>query len=351
MEFGGFLMPVEYPGGIMEEHRVVREQVGMFDVSHMGEFEVKGAEASAFLDHLVTNQPSALEVGQALYTPMCYPDGGTVDDLLVYRLESNAFMLVVNAGNLDKDWEWITHSPGADKVSLRNKSESTGLIAIQGPSAEEVLTTLTDARLDSLRSYHFIRGQVSSVEALVSRTGYTGEDGFEIYLPADQTQTVWDALFSRGVRPIGLGARDTLRLEARLPLYEHELTADITPLEAGLGMFIKWDKGDFVGRESLWQQKQEGVRRRLVGLRVEGGIARGGYPVLGAEGSTVGVVTSGTMSPTLGLPIALALVSPDFARVGTPLQVEVRRRTIPAEVVKTPFYRRTQRPADNTKEA
>lgn len=343
-------MPVEYPGGIMEEHRTVREQVGMFDVSHMGEFEVNGPEAAAFLDYLVTNQPSALEVGQALYTPMCYPDGGTVDDLLVYRLEPETFMLVVNAGNLDKDWEWITKSPGADNISLENKSESTGLIALQGPSAEDVLTPLTNARLEALKSYHVVRAHVAGVEALVSRTGYTGEDGFEIYLPSNQTQVVWDALVSRGVRPIGLGARDTLRLEARLPLYEHELTADITPLEAGLGIFVKWDKADFLGREALARQKQQGVRRRLAGLQVEGGIARSGYPVLSATGTTVGLITSGTKSPTLGTAIALALVSPELAKVGTPLQVQVRARTIPAQVVKTPFYRRTHREADHKKE-
>ncbi|NMP21170.1 glycine cleavage system aminomethyltransferase GcvT [Sulfobacillus harzensis] len=350
MEFGGFLMPVEYPGGILEEHRTVREHVGMFDVSHMGEFLVEGGEAAGFLDRLVTNQPSALAVGQALYTPMCYPDGGTVDDLLIYRLAPERFMLVVNAGNLDKDWQWINQAAGAERVSLKNKSGETGLIALQGPEASAVLSPLVDQDLDHVASYRFLRGQVAGVDALISRTGYTGEDGFEVYLPWDDIITVWEALYQRGVRPIGLGARDTLRLEARLPLYEHELTADITPLEAGLGVFIKWDKGDFAGREALVRQKQEGVRRRLVGLQVEGGIARSGYPVLNSQGAAVGVVTSGTKSPTLGSAIALALVDPEYRPVGTELGVQVRNRTIPARVVKTPFYRRAQAGANQKKE-
>lgn len=341
MEFGGFLMPVEYPGGIMEEHRAVREAVGMFDVSHMGEFSVEGPMAAEFLDHLVTNQPSALTEGQALYTPMCYPDGGTVDDLLIYRRGPDRFMLVVNAGNLDKDWEWVSREALRwDAVSLHNASAETGLIAVQGPGSEAVLQSLASTDLSKLTYYHAVEAEVGGVRALISRTGYTGEDGFELYLGATDTERIWAVLHQRGVRPIGLGARDTLRLEARLPLYDHELTATISPLEAGLSPFIKWDKGDFIGREALERQKLAGAPRRLIGLTVEGGIARGGYPVLDDSGEVVGEVTSGTKSPTLGRAIALALVRPDVARAGTALAVSIRGRAVPATVVKGPFYRR-----------
>lgn len=341
MEFGGFLMPVEYQGGIMEEHRNVREHVGIFDVSHMGEFEVAGTAADRFLDYLVTNQPSAMEVGQALYTPMCYPSGGTVDDLLIYRLDKSRFMLVVNAGNLDKDWEWVSQEALRwDDLHLTNQSFETGLIAVQGPDAASLLQPLVEWPLPELAYYHFRTATVEDVPILVSRTGYTGEDGFELYLPWNQTAQIWERLVSLGARPVGLGARDTLRLEARLPLYDHELTADITPLEAGLNPFIKWDKGDFIGRAALEQQKANGLTRRLVGMEVEGGIARNGYAVVDAEGHTVGQITSGTKAPTLGKAIALALVRPDLARVGTVLGVEVRGRRIAATVVKTPFYRR-----------
>ncbi len=348
MEFGGFLMPIEYGGGIIQEHQAVRGDVGMFDVSHMGEFAASGAGAATFLDELVTNKPSDLGVGQALYTPMCYPDGGTVDDLLVYRLASDKFLLVVNAGNLDKDWEWIMRqAQGREHLELQNQSQEMGLIALQGPKAEPLLQTLTAVTLADLPYYHARQGRVGDAEVLISRTGYTGEDGFELYLNAGDTVGVWERLASLGARPVGLGARDTLRLEARLPLYDHELTAEITPLEAGLGLFIKWDKDHFIGKESLASQKADGLKRRLVGLEVSGGIARAGYGVRPREGGeAIGFVTSGTKSPTLDKAIALALVDPAFAKVGTELAVEVRGRSIPAVVVKTPFYRKPVK-ADN----
>jgi aminomethyltransferase len=347
MEFGGFLMPLEYGRGILEEHMIVRQHVGAFDVSHMGEFEVEGSDAARFLDYVVTNQPSALSVGQALYTPMCYDDGGTVDDLLVYRLEVTRFMLVVNAGNIEKDWVWINRlAESWSSVTLHNRSEALGLIALQGPESEAQLAVFTSADLANLLSYHAAMAQIAGIDAMISRTGYTGEAGFELYVPARDTLALWEHLVDQGVRPVGLGARDTLRLEARLPLYEHELTPQITPLEAGLGMFVKWNKGDFVGRAALTRQKEEGVARRSVGLVLEGGIARPGYdvvPALGAE--PIGQVTSGTKSPTLGYPIALALIDTQFTPVGTSLYVRIRGRDIPATVVKTPFYRRPREAA------
>ncbi|PSR24137.1 MAG: glycine cleavage system protein T [Sulfobacillus acidophilus] len=350
MEFGGFLMPVEYDRGILAEHMSVREHLGAFDVSHMGEFEVSGADAARFLDYVVTNQPSALSVGQALYTPMCYENGGTVDDLLVYRLKSDRFMLVVNAGNIEKDWVWINRlADGWSAVTLKDRSEEIGLIALQGPDAESKLRPLTKADLASLPSYHAVPTTVAGLEGLVSRTGYTGEPGFELYVSQRDTVALWEHLLDQGALPVGLGARDTLRLEARLPLYEHELTAEITPLEAGLSPFIKWDKGDFVGKAALARQKANGLKRRSVGLRLEGGIARAGYDVVAERGAKpIGRVTSGTKSPTLGYPIALALIDTAFASVGTSLYVRIRGRDILATVVKTPFYRRSRAAAETS---
>lgn len=344
MEFGGFLMPIEYTGGILQEHARVRSDVGMFDVSHMGEFSVTGARAGEFLDQVVTNQPSNLAIGQALYSPMCYPDGGTVDDLLVYRLDQARFMLVVNAGNIQKDWEWLDGLAQAwDGVTLQDDSERTGLIALQGPKAESLLQPLVEnLDLSRVEYYHAVPALINGATVLVSRTGYTGEDGFELYLPQEATLSVWEALFDAGALPVGLGARDTLRLEARLPLYDHELTREITPLEAGLGFSIKWDKGAFLGREALWEQKSQGLTRKIVGLRIEGGIARPGYPVMPSQDQdSVGQVTSGTKSPTLGYAIALALVGIAYAKVGTMLLVEIRGRKVPATVIQTPFYKRS----------
>ncbi len=343
MEFGGFLMPIEYAVGILQEHARVRSDLGMFDVSHMGEFSVTGRRSGEFLDQVVTNQPSILAIGQALYTPMCYPDGGTVDDLLVYRLDQTRFMVVVNAGNIQKDWQWLTGvAQEWDGVILADDSDSTGLIALQGPKAESLLKPLVEnCDLGRLQYYHAAPALINGATVLVSRTGYTGEDGFELYLPKETTLPVWETLFASGARPVGLGARDTLRLEARLPLYDHELSRDITPLEAGLGFSIKWDKGDFLGRQALWEQKSKGLTRKIVGLRLDGGIARPGYPVMSPQDqNVVGQVTSGTKSPTLGYAIALALVDIAYATVGATLLVEIRGRKFPATVVKTPFYKR-----------
>lgn len=341
-EFGGYLMPLEY-SSIVREHTLVREQVGMFDVCHMGEFRVSGPGAAAFLDYLVTHWPSRLAPGRGLYTPMCRPDGGTVDDLVIFRLDPESFWLVVNAGQADVDWAWVNDQaqnwPG---VVVVNQSENTGLIAVQGPRAMEVLQPLTDRALEPLTSYQFFdRVTVAGRQALVSRTGYTGEDGFEIFVEAQDVAPVWEALASQGVPPIGLGARDTLRLEARMPLYGHELSPEISPVTAGLSSFIRWEKGDFVGRAALAQEKEAGRPERIVGLVVQGGIARAGYPVQETpEGPAVGMVTSGTWGPTVRQAIALAKVPARLADIGTSLWVVIRNRAVAAEVVRTPFYRR-----------
>jgi len=348
-EFSGYWMPIEYER-ILEEHRRVRQDVGMFDVSHMAEFLVEGPAADLLVDRLVTNWPSQLAPGQALYTPMCRANGGTQDDLLVYRRGEGRYLLVTNAGNHDSDRDWIEQQASevfaqtGRAVSVRDVSEQTALIAVQGPRAVGVVAGLSDPAVADIAYYHF-REQipVAGVSALVSRTGYTGEDGFELYVPRDDALAVWEALSQQGVRPAGLGARDTLRLEARLPLYGHELSLDISPLEAGLGSFVKWEKpGGFVGREALATQRASGPARRLVGLEASGGIPRAGYRVgRGDDPEPAGVVTSGTHSPTLGVPIAMALVPRTWGlKVGDAVWVEIRGRRVPARVVRLPFYRR-----------
>ncbi|MGC8487877.1 MAG: glycine cleavage system aminomethyltransferase GcvT [Clostridia bacterium] len=350
-EFGGYWMPIEYTG-IMREHQAVRREVGIFDVSHMAEFWVTGDGAALYLDRLVTNWPSALPVGHALYTPMCYPDGGTVDDLLVLRMGDERFLLVTNAANHDSDAEWLSsNNLWPARVQIADVSSRMGLIAVQGPQAADLMDSLADRRVSDLASFGVREGvQVAGASVIVSRTGYTGEDGFELYMAEEEgegsgvsTRAVWQALAAAGASPVGLGARDTLRLEARLPLYGHELGPDITPLEAGIGIFVKWDKPvAFVGREALARQRENGLTRRLVGLRVDGGIARAGYVVRNAQdpGGDAGRVTSGTHSPTLAVPVALALVPVGWAKVGTELTVEIRSRSVPAKVVRLPFYRR-----------
>ncbi len=344
--FGGYVMPMEYKS-ILREHQSVRTAVGIFDVSHMAEFWVTGDGAAAYLDRLVTNWPSRLEVGHALYTPMCYPDGGTVDDLLILRLGEDRFLLVTNAANHDDDAAWLqANNLWPARVDIADVSRAVGLIAVQGPDAVRLVSSLATSPVSDLPGFGLREDvEVAGIRTIVSRTGYTGEDGFEIYVPetGHETLAVWEALAAAGAVPVGLGARDTLRLEARLPLYGHELSSEITPLEAGLSPFVKWEKpDDFVGREALWRQKEAGLTRRLVGLKVEGGIARAGYPVHSPEADAhgVGLVTSGSHSPTLGVPIALALVPVAWAKVGTELQVSIRTRTVPARVVRLPFYRR-----------
>jgi len=345
IDFGGWELPVQF-SGIQKEHEAVRERAGLFDVSHMGEFTVQGEQAETFLQQMTTNDVTTLVPGQAQYTLMCYPDGGVVDDLLVYKLEDQHYMLVVNASNIDKDWAWLQEHliPG---VSMTNDSEQTALLALQGPLAVDIIRKVTDTDVSTIEPFRFVQdAEVCGVKLLLSRTGYTGEDGFELYVPADQAAVVWNGLMQagegHGLVPTGLGARDTLRFEARLPLYGQELSATISPLEAGVGMFVKLNAGPFIGHEALLQQKNDGPARKLVGIEVlERGIPRPHYPIY-AEGVQIGEVTTGTQSPTLKRNLGLALIDSKYAALGTPLEIEIRGKKLKAEVVKTPFHKRTR---------
>lgn len=335
--FAGFEMPVQYPTGITKEHRAVRTGAGLFDVSHMGEFEVRGPAALDLVQRVTVNDAGRIEVGQAQYSAMVNEDGGILDDLIVYRFEDR-WMLVVNASNRAKDWQWIANHAAALDVDLTDRSDEIALLALQGPGARALLRGLTDTDLDAIGYYRFAEGAVAGVEGVVSATGYTGEDGFELYLPASGAVAVWRALVDAGAVPAGLGARDSLRLEMGYALYGNDLDEDHTPLEAGLGWITKLDKGPFVGREALAAQKEAGVDRKLVGLRLEErGFPRPGYPIL-ADGAPVGTVTSGTMSPSLGHGVAMGYVPADRAKSGTELAVEIRGRAVAATVQRPPFY-------------
>ncbi|HKL25554.1 MAG TPA: glycine cleavage system aminomethyltransferase GcvT [Desulfuromonadales bacterium] len=343
VEFGGWEMPVQY-AGVIEEHLAVREAAGLFDVSHMGEIEVSGAEALPFLQYLTTNNAGRLVDGQVQYTALCYPDGGVVDDMTLYRRSADHFMFCVNAANTDKDFEWMQKvlvESGLAEVTLNNVSDDYAQIALQGPKADRILTALTDLPLDSIRYYHFAPGEVAGIPMLISRTGYTGSGGFELYLPPASAENLWRRLDevgeSHGLVPVGLGARDTLRLEKGLALYGHELSPEISPLEAGLGWIVKLDKGDFVGREALVAQKANGVPRRGVGLKmIDRGIPREEYPVYAGE-RQVGVMTSGTMSPSLKVGIGLALVETPYAKLDAEVEVGIRGRRLQARLVRAPF--------------
>ena len=340
--FGGWEMPVQY-AGIVEEHRAVRGAVGLFDVSHMGEFEVAGPHARVVLQSLTTNDVAALAVGQVQYSVLCYPNGTIVDDLTVYRLADDRFMLTVNAANIDKDWAHVTqHTEHGKDARWTNVSADTGLIAVQGPRAEALVGRLADQDVTKIGYYRFARGRVGGVPALVSRTGYTGEDGFELYAKAADTARLWAALLgaghSDGAQPIGLGARDTLRLEMKYALYGNDIDDTTNALEAGLGWVVKPAKGAFIGGEALEKIRAEGVRRKLVGIEmVDKAVARHGYPVL-KDGRRVGVVTSGSYGPSVDKYIAMAYVEAPLAGVGTELAVEVRGAAKAARVVKTPFH-------------
>jgi aminomethyltransferase len=339
VEFGGWEMPVQYTG-IIEEHRRVRAAVGLFDVSHMGELEVEGPSALGALQALTTNDVSALEIGQVQYSLFCYPEGGIVDDLTVYRLAADRFMVTVNASNIDKDWAWVTeHGSGA---RWRNLSAETGLIAVQGPRAEVLVAGLADVGARAIGYYRFARGTVGGVATLISRTGYTGEDGFELYAPWSDTERLWTALLDAGDKleagPIGLGARDTLRLEMRYALYGNDIDQTTNPLEAGLGWVVKPAKGEFIGKAAIERVRAEGPRRKLVGIEMaDRSVARHGYPVLGG-GRRAGEVTSGTFGPSVGKSIAMAYVETPLAAIGTAVDVEIRGQARPARVVKTPFH-------------
>lgn len=340
--FGGFVMPIQYKG-IVEEHNAVRHGCGVFDVSHMGEVSVTGADAEKFVNHIFTNDVTDAPVGKCFYGMMLNPAGGVVDDLLVYKRDDDDFFLVINASNIDKDVAWIRSCAEGYDVMVDNMSDCLGELAVQGPLSEEVMTGILGLDCAELTFYTFKTLDISGESVIVSRTGYTGEDGFEIYASPDLINTLWDKLLSSGkVEPCGLGCRDTLRFEVGLPLYGNELGDDISPLEAGLGVFVKLDKDEFIGKDAVMALKQDGVKRKLVGIELlDRAIPRHGYEVLNADGEPVGVVTTGYHAISVDKSIALALVEAAYSAIDTPLQVRIRRKTFPAKVVKKKFYKKS----------
>lgn len=344
IDFGGWELPVQF-SSIKEEHDAVRNRAGLFDVSHMGEIFVEGTDAQGYLQKLLTNDISKIRVGGAQYNAMCYETGGVVDDLLVYRLDDNRYLLCVNAANIEKDYEWMLSQKSGD-VIITNQSEDYAQIALQGPLSQEALQVLMSENLDDIKYFKFKDDvEVAGHRVLVSRSGYTGEDGFEIYGRPEAIIDLWDKILEagkgKGVVPAGLGARDTLRFEACLPLYGQELSKDISPLEAGIGFAVKLDT-EFIGRDALAVQKEEGLKRRLVGVEMTGkGIPRHGYKVL-KDGREIGEVTTGTQSPMTKRNIGLALVEASAVALGTEVAIEIRGKSIPAIVVETPFYKRAK---------
>jgi aminomethyltransferase len=341
VDFGGWELPVQF-SGILEEHAAVREHVGLFDVSHMGELTVKGPEALALLQSATCNDVSKLANGRAQYNGLLYPTAGFVDDILIYQNSSDDFFIVVNASNSDKDYEWIADAAKGMDAEVRNVSADYAQLALQGPEAERLLQPMTDVALGSMKYYHFATGSVDGIPAIVSRTGYTGEDGFEIYVAPSEGPRIMRKLIDAGAKPCGLGARDTLRLEAKMALYGNDIDETTTPLEADLGWIVKVDKGDFFGRDVLQREKAEGPRRKLAGFEmVDRGIARHGYPIV--DGSEeIGVVTSGTHSPTLKKAIGLAYLPLDKSAPGAEFMVLIRGKETRARVVPTPFYKRAK---------
>jgi aminomethyltransferase len=347
IDFHGWNLPVQF-GGIIQEHLTVRKGVGLFDVSHMGEITVEGPDAPAFLDYVLTNEITTLKPGRIRYSPMVFEDGGTVDDLLVYCHEPTKFLLVVNASNVNTDFLWLENLSPAFNIKLSNISEETAQLAIQGPYSLQLLRQLTDSPIHQLRYYQFfcqilLKG---GIPVLISRTGYTGEDGFEIYLSPEQAIKAWELLMDYGaplgIQPIGLGARDTLRFEACLPLYGNELTKDISPLEAGLDRFIQFEKPNFVGKDALLQQKLNGVSRTITGIEMtQRGIPRSGCPII-KNGQTVGHVSSGGYCPSLSKNMALVLIANQFNSLGSEFQVDIRGKLIDAKLVNPPFYSRVK---------
>ncbi len=351
VDFGGWKLPVQYSTGIIAEHHSVREKAGLFDISHMGECMISGPSATEYLDYLVTNSVASMEDGQMIYTFMCYPNGTVVDDLIIYRLDSEEYWIVMNASNTAKDLAWITQdNPKAETfssvVTITDFSSHTSLLALQGPLSETILSRLCPEAAE-LSFFRFLPdAHVAGIRCLVSRNGYTGEDGFEIYCDNEHVVTLWRALLAAGEEdgliPCGLGARDTLRLEAKLPLYGHEISDEITPLEANLGVFVKLDKADFCGKEALTEQREQGIPRSLRGIEmVDASVPRHGQPVfLGDE--NIGFVTSGTKSPTLGIFCGYVLISRHVGLVfGDIVELEIHGKRKRAKLVKTPFYKRT----------
>lgn len=345
VEFAGFEMPIHYPTGIVEEHKRVRTSVGVFDVSHMGEVEVHGPDALAFVQKVTVNDASKLTPGRVQYSAMCYENGGIVDDLLVYCLGRDRYMLVINAANITKDVAWLTQNLAGD-VQMENRSDEISLLAVQGPNSRAVLQKLTTVNLAGIEYYHFVKGTLAGVEMLISRTGYTGELGFELYFPADE-QTgarVWNAVMDAGkefnIAPVGLGARDTLRLEMGFCLYGNDIDQTTHTLEASLGWITKFDKGDFIGKAALLKAKAEGLKRKLVGFTLSGkAFPRHGYAIH-ANGTKIGEVTSGTFSPILDKGIGMGYVAVDYARPGTPVAVAIRGQEVPATVTTVPFIKK-----------
>lgn len=338
--FAGFMMPIQY-SSITEEHNAVRHAVGMFDVSHMGEIFVSGPDAEKFVNHIFTNEIRGFEPGKVLYGMMLHPDGGVVDDLLVYReFEPDHFLLVVNAANIDKDYEWILSQTAGYDVKVVNDSDNWGQIAVQGPGAEKVVTEVLGlAEAPELAFYTYYEAQWNGHRMVVSRTGYTGEDGFELYTTCEDIKEIWKKLLDNGVVPCGLGCRDTLRFEAGLPLYGDELSDTITPIEAGLGMFCKLDKEEFIGKDVVAKQKAEGTERKLVGIELEDkAIPRATYPVETEDGTQVGVVTTGYHSISLEKSICFAMVQTAYSKLDTPLWIRIRKKVFPGKVVKKRFY-------------
>ena len=353
VEFNGWEMPVEYPatGGLIAEHLAVRTRAGIFDVSHMGDIRIAGPQALEATQHITMNDASRLAIGQAQYSALLYPQGTFVDDVIVHRLGEQEFLLVINAGTREKDFNWVHENVRGFNCTAENLSDDFTQIAIQGPRAQELLQQLTDADLGGVKFYWFTHGTLCGLKSiLIARTGYTAEDGFEIYVPADEATSarVWNEVLKAGrefnALPCGLGARNTLRLEGRLPLYGHEISESISVWEAGLDRFCKMEKGDFVGRSALERARAAGLKRTLAGLEmVERGIARDGYKVLDEGGREVGYVTSGSHAPFLKKNIAVAYVPPSLAEIGTQLRVEIRGQGVGAKVVPTPFYRRPKK--------
>ena len=333
--FGGFEMPIQYVG-IAQEHYAVREHVGLFDVSHMGEVTVKGKDAERYVQHIFTNDIANAPVGKIYYGMMCYENGGTVDDLLVYKMGENDFFLVINAANIDKDWAWMQQQAEGFDIDLRNCSDFYGQIAVQGPESEHVVETVLGI---PCKEMVFYTCKMIQDDVIISRTGYTGEDGFEIYASHDYIRECWDKLIAAGVQACGLGCRDTLRFEVGLPLYGDELSEEISPIMAGLGMFVKLDKTEFIGKEALARQKAEGPAKKLVGIELfDKAIPRHGYTVLNMEGEPVGEVTTGYHTLSSDKSVCMALVDAAYANLDTELQIQIRKKVFPGKVVKKQFY-------------
>ena len=335
--FGGFDMPIQYKG-ITEEHNAVRQEVGVFDVSHMGEVRISGPDAYKYVSHIFVNDVTGAPDGQIFYGMMCYENGGVVDDLLVYKVNDEEYFLVINASNIAKDVEWIKKNSEGYNVKIENESDYYGEVAVQGPKAEDTVEKVLGLEVKDIPFYNFKVFTVGDEDIIVSRTGYTGEDGFEIYGSHSYIQSVWDRLMEAGVQPCGLGCRDTLRFEVGLPLYGDELSPEISPIEASLSMFVKFDKPEFIGKEALLKQKEEGVARRIVGLELDdNAIPRHGYPVE-VEGKQVGEVTTGYRSISTGKSVAMAMIDKPYDKLGTRVEVRIRKKTFPATVVKKRFY-------------